>query len=117
MKKQRYIMKIGVALALLLFSVVTRGNKFAIQGTQVFAESVFSQNSPFGSFTSLEQTNYFNLFCADDNSDDDDDDDACLACSQKKRARVLWCKEHFCDILRSTSSSFLFSSDNSPPVV
>ena len=116
MKKQSYIVKIGVALTLLLFSVATRSNMFAIErsATPTYVCSLTDNSS--GVLISLDKANHINLICADDTFDDDDH--AFLTSYTKNRTRALFCENYLCDCLSSSAStSFFFSSDTSPPLV
>lgn len=117
MKKQSYILKIGVALTLLLFSVATRSNMFAVEHSAAINGTGISIDNASGILTSLDNANYISLICEDDTSDDDDNDDAYLSLSNKRKVRELYREKHFCYHLQSVSSSFFFSSDTSPPLV
>ncbi len=107
-------MKIGVALTLLLFTVATRSNMFAIErAARPIYEGISNDNSS-GILISLDNTNHVNLICADDTSDDDNQ--VYLSSHTKNRMRGLCGENRFYNCLSSSASiSFFFSSDTSPP--
>lgn len=115
MEKNNYILKIGVALTLLLFSVAIRSNMFVVDYATASTFTSFSIDTPSGFLISSDNTNYVDLICVDDNSDDDDHH-AYLFPQRRNSIRGLCSEKHFCYNLQSASFSFFFSSDTSPPL-
>lgn len=116
MKKQSYIVKIGVALTLLLFSVATRSNMFAFERSATPTYERISNDNSSGILISLDKANHVYLICADDTSDDDHH--VFLSSQIKNRIRGLCCENYFYNCLSSSAfTSFFFSSDTSPPLV
>jgi len=115
MKNKNYILKIGVALTLLLFSVATRSNMFATEQSFVVCAVKSSNNHAHEVISPIDMATYLNLIYGDDSSDDDDHH-AFLLRGKKDRIPMLYHDAYYSYSLHILSSSVFFSSDTSPPL-